>query len=269
MNEWISRIPDAAIGLSSEKLLQTVAGYRGVVELNPSDLAEQGSERRMKILGISASPRGNRSRTLALVREVLAGAGTCGSGTECIDIGSLRIECCDACDACNETGICHKEDDFMEVLEQARRSDGIVLGSPVYIDNVTAQMKAFMDRSADAIHYQVLGGKFGCSVCTTFESGGEEVIRNLDRYLNYLGAFTITGLAISMGDRAALPETALVMARERGRSLVEAILTKRCDPDQETWISSNREFFSTIVRANRGTRPDGYADWVNRGWIRE
>ena len=40
-------------------------------------------------------------------------------------------------------------------------ADAIVFGSPVYIDNVTGQMKVFFDRLADAIHYQHSPGKLG------------------------------------------------------------------------------------------------------------
>jgi hypothetical protein len=41
-----------------------------------------------------------------------------------------------------------------------------VLGAPNYIDSVPAPIKALFDRMADAIHCQMLTGKFGCSVCT-------------------------------------------------------------------------------------------------------
>ena len=37
-------------------------------------------------------------------------------------------------------------------------ADGIVLGSPVYINGVTAQLKTMIDRLADAIHCQMLEG---------------------------------------------------------------------------------------------------------------
>ncbi|MGA1061462.1 MAG: NAD(P)H-dependent oxidoreductase, partial [Ilumatobacteraceae bacterium] len=40
-------------------------------------------------------------------------------------------------------------------------TDGIVLGSPVYINSVTAQLKLVIDRLADAIHCQMFEGKYG------------------------------------------------------------------------------------------------------------
>ena len=45
-------------------------------------------------------------------------------------------------------------------------ADGIVLGSPNYINQVTAQLKTVLDRMADSIHCQSFAGKYGCGVCT-------------------------------------------------------------------------------------------------------
>jgi Multimeric flavodoxin WrbA len=148
-------------------------------------------------------------------------------------------------------------------------AEGVVLGSPVYIDNVTAQMKAFIDRLADAIHYQVLTGAYGCSVATTWGSGGNEVVAYLDHVLHYLGAQTITGLSVSLGDNeSALPQ-ARVQAWECGKNLVETIQHQRRFPDQEKIITENREFFARIVKENRYSRPREYREWVKKGWIPE
>ena len=60
-------------------------------------------------------------------------------------------------------------------------------------------MKVFFDRLADAIHYQVLAGKFGCSVATTYESGGDGVISYLNHVLNYLGIISVGGISVATG----------------------------------------------------------------------
>jgi len=78
-----------------------------------------------------------------------------------------------------------------------REANGIVFASPVYVDNVTGQMKIFIDRLADAIHYQVLTGKYSCAVTTTYESGGNEVESYLNHVLNYLGVISVGGISIA------------------------------------------------------------------------
>ncbi|HEX7514726.1 MAG TPA: flavodoxin family protein, partial [archaeon] len=105
----------------------------------------------MKILGINSSPRGKNSRTLKLVNAVLDGAKERGAETELVDIGALDIQYCIGCQVCYAEGECIQEDDLSELWAKMMRADGIVLGSPVYINGVTAQLKTVIDRLADAI----------------------------------------------------------------------------------------------------------------------
>ena len=129
----------------------------------------------MKIIGINSSPKGNESNTLQLVKSVLKGAESEGAETELVDLYKLHIEYCTGCGACYATGECPLFDDFTDLFDRIMNSDGIVLGAPNYINSVPAPMKAFFDRLSDAIHCQMLTGKFGCSVCTAGGSGEDEV----------------------------------------------------------------------------------------------
>jgi multimeric flavodoxin WrbA len=54
---------------------------------------------------------------------------------------------CQACMAC-KTGLehCAVEDELSPVLEAVAEADGLVLASPVYFSDVSAQAKAFIDR---------------------------------------------------------------------------------------------------------------------------
>jgi len=61
---------------------------------------------------------------------------------------------------------------FNQVLEAV---DGIVLGSPVYIYQASAQLKMFIDRLGHAIHCQRLLGKYGAAVATAGGSGHERI----------------------------------------------------------------------------------------------
>jgi multimeric flavodoxin WrbA len=148
------------------------------------------------------------------------------------------------------------------------RADGIVLGSPVYIDHVTGQMKVFIDRLADTIHYQKLFGKYGCAVSTTWISGGAQVVSYLNHVLNYLGVFTLPGMWVAVGDDEQALYRADHQARKLGERLVGAIKTRPRFPGQEAIIAENRSYFARIVENNRDWRPGEYDDWIRRGWIR-
>lgn len=125
----------------------------------------------MHIIGISGSPRGRRSETRRLVEKVLEGARAAGAEVEFVDLGDVRIDYCVACDSCHITGTCSRDDEFEPLREKLLAADGLVLGSPLYFNSVTAQLKTMIDRLAEIIHCQLFLGKYACSVCV---SGGEE-----------------------------------------------------------------------------------------------
>ncbi|MFA5332141.1 MAG: flavodoxin family protein [Methanoregula sp.] len=221
----------------------------------------------MKILAIHGSPRTIRSSTRKLAGFVLAGAAECGADTELIDLCDSRVVPCTACDACEINGVCVNDDDVPGLLTRMEEADGIVFGSPVYIDNVSGQMKVFFDRLADAIHYQKCAGKSGCSVATTAESGGDATVAYLNHMLNYLGAVSVGGLSVAVGENPGTLDAAEPAARVLGKKLVDAITNGYTDPAQETVIADNREYFKNIVNENRDFRPEEYERWVRMGWI--
>jgi multimeric flavodoxin WrbA len=148
-----------------------------------------------------------------------------------------------------------------------QEADALILGSPVYIDNISGQMKVFFDRLADAIHYQVLAGKFGCSVATTYESGGDDVNAYLNHVLNYLGIISVGGISVATGGKPEAVGENEKAARALGRKLADAIANGFSDPAQEAILADNRAYFRAIVEENRDLRPQEYERWVKMGWI--
>jgi len=221
----------------------------------------------MKILAIHGSPRTIRSTTRQLVSFVLAGAEDAGAETEIIDLADLRVVPCTACDACAINGVCVNDDDVAGLVARMKEADALIFGSPVYIDNVSGQMKVFFDRLADAIHYQQLAGKFGCSVATTAESGGDEVVAYENHVLNYLGVVAVGGMSIALGTNPAALGAAEPDARALGKKLAAAVRDGYADPAQEAAIAGNRAYFAAIVKENRDFRPEEYARWEKAGWL--
>ena len=222
----------------------------------------------MKILAIHGSPRTIRSSTRKLAGFVLAGAAEGGAETEMIDLCDFRVTPCTACEGCLFSGICVYEDDVPAILERMKEADGIVFASPVYIDNISGQMKVFFDRLADAIHYQLLAGKYGCSVATTHESGGDEVVAYLNHVQNYLGVISVGGLRVATGGNAETVDAQEAEAGALGRKLADAISDGYSDPEQEAILADNRAYFRTLVEENKDFRTGEYERWVRMGWIR-
>lgn len=102
----------------------------------------------MKVLGINSSAR-KGGNTAILINQVFEELNKEGIETELIEFAGQVIEPCRACWACGGQKNCvHKKDRFWEVFEKMKEADGILLGSPVYSANISANMQAFLERAA-------------------------------------------------------------------------------------------------------------------------
>ena len=99
----------------------------------------------MKILGIVGSKRKN-GNTSSLVLNALENAKGEGVETEVIFLGDYSIKGCTGCEGCRDTYKCVINDDMQKIYPLLLEADAIILGSPTYFYNVTADVKAFIDR---------------------------------------------------------------------------------------------------------------------------
>jgi multimeric flavodoxin WrbA len=117
----------------------------------------------MRIIGINGSPRKGWNTHL-LLEEALKGAASKGAETELIHLYDLRFRGCTSCFACkrkDSSGHCAFADELLPVLGRINRCDGLILGSPVYIAEVTSSMRAFIERLIfQYITYRKEGGTF-------------------------------------------------------------------------------------------------------------
>jgi len=100
----------------------------------------------VKVIGISGSPR--KGNTEILVKEALKAAEEVGDvEIEFIPLRGKKINPCLACYQCVDRKVlCIQQDDMLPLYKKFVEADGIIIGTPVYMYTVTAQLKAFMDR---------------------------------------------------------------------------------------------------------------------------
>jgi multimeric flavodoxin WrbA len=101
-----------------------------------------------KVLAINGSPRKD-GNTSILIHTIFAELETEGIETEIIQIGGKKVHGCTACMKCfeNQDGKCIIDNDMVNsIIQKMRDADGIILGSPVYFLDITAEMKALIDR---------------------------------------------------------------------------------------------------------------------------
>ncbi len=102
----------------------------------------------MFVLGLQGSPR-KKGNTNYLLTTFMNEAQKLGARTHVIQAAKKNIKPCIGCGYCEKNGYCVTQDDDMkpEIYPLLREADVIVLASPIYFYNVTAQIKALIDRS--------------------------------------------------------------------------------------------------------------------------
>ncbi len=151
----------------------------------------------MRILGIVCSPR-KEGNTELLMREALEGAREAGSETELFLVADKNIAPCDGCGSCMKSGICKIKDDMQTIYQQLELADGVILGTPVYFTNVSAQAKAVMDRTYALLGVRGLRGKVAAALVAARRVGAGQVLSLLYSYFT-AQRMTIAGGGIGYG----------------------------------------------------------------------
>jgi multimeric flavodoxin WrbA len=128
---------------------------------------------KMKILGIACSPRKN-GNTEILINEALKAAREAGCETDTFFMSEKEVSPCRACGSCFKVGECIQKDDMQELYGLMDKADGIILGSPVYFHNVSAQAKIVMDRTFALLRKRSLKDKVAGAIVTTRRIGASQ-----------------------------------------------------------------------------------------------
>jgi multimeric flavodoxin WrbA len=115
----------------------------------------------VKVCGIVGSPK-KKGNVDILVSQVLKGAESRGATTEKVYLNDLTIKPCQSCGKDPHPKYCFVDDDMKTIYTMLEACDAIVLGSPVYFDTVSAQVKLMIDRSNCLTPYiRLPDGTFG------------------------------------------------------------------------------------------------------------
>lgn len=102
----------------------------------------------MKAIALNGSARGKKGVTWKLVEAFLKGLVEGGATVIDFQLKEMNISPCRACLTCmhKTPGQCAQRDDMDQLYPHLKASDLLVMGTPVYTDNMSAQMKTVMDR---------------------------------------------------------------------------------------------------------------------------
>lgn len=132
----------------------------------------------MKVLALVGSPRAT-GNTSVITDKVLEALGDSGIETEKIFLGRANMSPCLGHDDCRTIPACHLHDAAAEVIEKVMKADGIILASPVYFQNVSAQTKIFMDRFRHPYRKNLKSGAIQAMVISIAASSGIEAVADI------------------------------------------------------------------------------------------
>jgi multimeric flavodoxin WrbA len=103
----------------------------------------------MKTVVINASPRKNWN-TAQLMKAAKEGAESVGAEVEYIDLYDLNFTGCRSCLDCKRKGKepchCYWDDDLSPLIDRILKADTLLIGSPIYLHEPTAQFRALFER---------------------------------------------------------------------------------------------------------------------------
>lgn len=146
----------------------------------------------MKAVAINGSPR-KGGNTEILLRKVLEPLSKAGWDTEFIQLGGKAIRGCTACYKCFNTKDARcavSKDVFNECFEKMLAAQAIILGTPTYFTDVSAEMKALLDRAGfvSVANGGLLRGKIGAAVVAVRRGGGTHAFDTINHMFLMSGA---------------------------------------------------------------------------------
>lgn len=138
----------------------------------------------MKALALNGSPRKD-GNTHILLQEVLNPLEAEGWEVELVQVGGRKIAGCIACYKCfaNQDQRCSvNTDGFNDMYEKILAADALIFGSPTYFSDVSADLKAVLDRAGltSLANGGLLRGKIGAAVVAVRRGGGTHVFDTIN-----------------------------------------------------------------------------------------
>jgi multimeric flavodoxin WrbA len=178
----------------------------------------------MRITVLVGSPRkGGNTETLA--DALIEGAKAAGAEVTKYSLRGKKIAPCLACDYCLSHDACVQRDDMADVYELLLNTDALVLATPIYFYNMSAQLKAVFDRLYNPVRERFPIRRTALlSVCADDDPAAFDPLRQtlaaIEGYLGWtrVGEVTVANMD-KKGDIAG--NEALIRARELGDKLAK------------------------------------------------
>lgn len=162
-----------------------------------------------KILIVLGSPR-KKGNSATLATKVAQNAIAKGAEVESIYLNGLNLKPCQGCEKCQQESFigCVIKDEMSQLFPKLKDADSIVIASPIYWFNLSAQTKIFIDRlyAVGVKQKNIFKGKNFALILTfadpdPFISGAVNALRSFQDICRYLEA-DIVGMIYGSANNA-------------------------------------------------------------------
>lgn len=229
----------------------------------------------MKILALVSSFRkkGNTARIVQMIGEhleTLAARSQQSLIFEMLYLGDMDIRPCRGCRACFDRGEdqCPLKDDIPAVRARMDAADGLILASPVYVDDVSGLAKNWMDRLAYLCHRPAFAGKCAYPIATVGGSSTSRTLRTMNTALLTWGFHLVGQAGFKMG---ALMDQSKVASRYQQETARVADRLFRAVSQRQALRPSFVSLLAFKIQQLAWQREVqdsyDYAYWKNQGWL--
>ncbi|WP_010681000.1 flavodoxin family protein [Acetivibrio cellulolyticus] len=236
------------------------------------------NEEYMRILSIVSSKRknGNTERLISLLEEELISIAKLQHKVleiERISLGNVELKMCLGCRVCFDKGeeLCPLNDELLSIRKKLNEADGIILASPVYVEDVNGIMKNWIDRMAFNCHRPAFFDKTAIVVATSGIGSTNHALKTMRTALMTWGAYVDGMQKFSTG---ALMEREEILDTHHNR--IKRIAKKFFVNIKKEKVSKPK-LYSLIAfkvqqkyfekRSNEQNTVD-YIYWNEKGWLK-
>ena len=209
-----------------------------------------------KILLINSSSRKkNTYKLLSSIENILKDKGY---ETELISLSNFKIDFCKGCEVCILKGKCIVKDEANIIMKKIIESDGLIIGTPVYLNNMSGILKTFIDRTCVWFHRSEVAKKPTLLLANTQGSGLETTLNSIKEVMIQWGVFL--GGTISRN------------GRNFNKPIEEKEITqfiKLIEYEGKCYSPSFKEIYTYNIQRALATNifPVDKEYWAKKGWI--
>lgn len=231
----------------------------------------------MKIISIVSSGRkkGNTERIVRHIEEELLHIEIKENvqiELEQIHLGNLDIKFCQGCRICFDKGeeFCPLKDELLNIRDKISQADGVILASPVYVEDINGIMKNWIDRMAFNCHRPAFPGKTALIITTSGVSSTNHALKTMKSALHTWGflvsaqsKFRTGGLILDeqinlrYGNKIKVIANKLFNTINKSRGKVPSFYSLMVFKVQQKYWQKTKKEWNTF----------DYFYWKGKGWI--